>query len=151
MMYSRTTIAALLLSITSALTLPACQTQSQPNPVQQQYPNLTTGTINGTIAILPIKYELARQIIPSQYGILVNSYKSLLPSSFSKDMYPAMLQTELDHDVQNSGVSIPDFSVSPSIFTLGAGYRTQRLTNNNKSEPPSLSHSWIVSATATLP
>lgn len=124
-----------LLSSIQAIALPTCQTQSQPNPVAAQYPQLTTGTVNGTIAILPISLKLARKLIPSQYGILVDSYRSLLPS-FSKDMYPAMLQSELDHDIKNSIISIPDFSVSERAWTQTSSEQLLIIRRDRRSRFP---------------
>lgn len=60
---------------------------SSPNPIGTLYPTSVTGTINGTIAVVPIRYELARSIIPAQYGILKKAYTSLLPG-FPADKYP---------------------------------------------------------------
>lgn len=68
-----------------------------------------TGTLNGTIAIVPIPLAEARKLIPSQYRILEHAYHYLLPS-FPKDMYPAFMQATHDHEVQAFGYHIPDFS-----------------------------------------
>jgi len=58
---------------------PGPSKESAPNPIASLYPNSVTGTINGTFAVVPIPFEMARNIIPSQYGILEAAYKSLLP------------------------------------------------------------------------
>lgn len=60
---------------------------SQPNPIARKFPNMTTGTINGSFVVLPLDYSVARAIIPSQYGILRQSIKAALPS-FPEDKYP---------------------------------------------------------------
>jgi hypothetical protein len=60
--------------------------QSQPNPIASQYPNSATGTINGTVAIIPIPYAQARSIVPSQYPILKKAYEKLMPGL--NGMYP---------------------------------------------------------------
>jgi len=60
---------------------------SQPNPIAKTFPNAATGTINGTLAVLPIDFEMAREIIPRQYGILRESIRELLPM-FPEDKYP---------------------------------------------------------------
>jgi hypothetical protein len=74
---------------------------SQPNPIASQYPSKTTGTINGTLAVLPIPYALARSIIPAKYGILTHAYESYLGSAFGPGgSYPLFLQTVEDHQVQ---------------------------------------------------
>ncbi|CBX96212.1 hypothetical protein IAQ61_001388 [Plenodomus lingam] len=86
-----------------------CQSQDSPNPIASIYPNNATGTLNGTIAVLPIPLALARQLIPSQYKIMEHAYRDLLPH-FPKDMYPAFMQAVHDHDVQAFGFNIPDFS-----------------------------------------
>ena len=61
--------------------------ESSPNPIGTLYPTDITGTINGTIAVVPIPYSLARELIPSQYGILKKAYKAALPG-FPPNMYP---------------------------------------------------------------
>jgi hypothetical protein len=53
----------------------SCQTQSQPNPIVNEYPGQVTGTINGTTAIVPIPYDVARSMIPAEYGILRQAYE----------------------------------------------------------------------------
>jgi hypothetical protein len=89
----------------------ACQTYDQPNPIAALYPGNATGTLNGTVSILPISLTLARQLIPRQYRILEHAYRALLPS-FPEDMYPAVLQAVHDHEVQAFGYKMADFSVS---------------------------------------
>jgi len=61
--------------------------ESGPNPIGQQYPFSATGTINGTLSILPIPYSLARSIVPKKYGILKHAYQSLIPG-FPRESYP---------------------------------------------------------------
>lgn len=97
--------------ISQEVPLPSCVTKDQPNPIASLYPMNATGTLNGTIAVLPISLKLARQLIPPQYGILEHAYRSLLPS-FPQGMYPAIVQALHDHEVQAFGYKIPDFSVS---------------------------------------
>jgi hypothetical protein len=87
-----------------------CQTKDQPNPIASLYPMNATGTLNGTISVIPITLELARELIPSRYRILEHAYRAILPS-FPKGMYPAVLQALHDHEVQAFGYHIPDFSV----------------------------------------
>lgn len=79
------------IAATTSTAAPLCTSQSQPNPIAVEYPTLTTGTVNGTIAILPISYALARSIVPAQYGILVDGYQKWLPH-LPKDMYPVRYQ-----------------------------------------------------------
>lgn len=86
-----------------------CQTHDLPNPIAHLYPGNATGTLNGTISVLPIPLSLARSLIPPQYTILTTAYLSLLPS-FPADMYPALLQAVHDHEVQAFGYKIPDFT-----------------------------------------
>jgi hypothetical protein len=113
------------LRLVSALLSPHCETQSQPNPTVKEYPGDATGTINGTSAIVPIPYDVARSIIPSQYGILRDAYEKLIPG-FPCDMYPAHYVGVLDHDVQGSGFKIPDFQRValrfPFVDRLNDGY-----------------------------
>jgi hypothetical protein len=97
-------------SVPNEVILDVCQTRDQPNPIASLYPNNATGTLNGTVAIIPISLQLARSIIPSQYRILEHAYRALLPS-FPEGMYPAVLQALHDHEVQAFGYHIPDFSV----------------------------------------
>lgn len=104
--------AALCLNPASALQLIlGCTSQSQPNPIASTYPDQITGTINGTLAVLPITLDEAQSIVGPKYKILTAAYRELLPD-FPKDMYPAIIQAVLDHDVQAGGTHIPDFSVS---------------------------------------
>ena len=60
---------------------------SQPNPIAKTFPNMTTGTINGSLVVLPLDYNVARAIIPRKYGILRQSIKAVLPF-FPEDKYP---------------------------------------------------------------
>ena len=60
---------------------------SQPSPIAQTFPNMTTGTINGSFVVLPLDYGVARAIVPSKYGILRQSIKAVLPF-FPEDKYP---------------------------------------------------------------
>lgn len=90
-----------------------CTSIDQPNPIASIYPNNATGTLNGTVAVLPISLKLARQLIPPQYGILEHAYRALLPS-FPKGMYPAIVQALHDHEVQAFGYKIDDFTVRHS-------------------------------------
>jgi hypothetical protein len=89
----------------------------QPNPIASIYPNNATGTLNGTVAVLPISLELARQLIPPQYGILEHAYRALLPN-FPRRMYPAIVQALHDHEVQAFGYHIDDFSVRQPLCCL---------------------------------
>jgi hypothetical protein len=101
----------LLLSVALGSAQQTCTSQSQPNPLASKYPTDVTGTLNGTISILPLPMALARSIIPSKYTILTEGYRSLLPE-FPKDMYPAILQVVHDHDVRFGDYRLDDFSVS---------------------------------------
>jgi hypothetical protein len=65
----------------------ASSSESSPNPIASLYPLNVTGTLNGTISVVPIPYKLARSIIPSQYGILTKAYEELLPG-FPSNYYP---------------------------------------------------------------
>src|ERR1700760_240849 len=87
-----------------------CIPYSQPNPLASEYPGNVTGTVNATLAILPIPLSLARLIIPKEYAILTHQYRSFLPD-LPKDMYPALLQTVRDHDIRFGEYILPDFSV----------------------------------------
>ena len=62
-------------------------TKSQPNPIAKIFPDGFTGVINGTYAVLPIDYELARSIIPSRYRILNAGIHRFFPS-LPTDKYP---------------------------------------------------------------
>ncbi len=91
---------SLFLDLASSLSIPnfipdliRARSDSSPNPIASLYPNNVTGTINGTIAVVPISYKLARSIIPAQYGILKEVYESQLPG-FPRDSYPV---TPLPH------------------------------------------------------
>ena len=66
---------------------------SQPNPIAKTFPNMTTGTINGSFVVLPLDYDVARAIVPSRFGILRRSIKAVLPF-FPEDKYPVRTFTE---------------------------------------------------------
>ncbi|EIN06050.1 hypothetical protein PUNSTDRAFT_54339 [Punctularia strigosozonata HHB-11173 SS5] len=104
--------AGLLFGVLSLASNPVlgCTTQSQPNPIFQQYLTTPTGTNNGTTVIIPIDLALARSIVPSQYPILTQAYQSLLPD-FPQDKYPMYLHSILDHDIRELGINlVPDFT-----------------------------------------
>lgn len=92
------------------ISMGVCTSVDQPNPIASIYPNNATGTLNGTVAVIPISLKLARQLIPPQYGILEHAYRALLPN-FPKGMYPAIVQALHDHEVQAFGYKIEDFTV----------------------------------------
>ena len=107
-------------TMAQALSIPGlgstCQTESQPNPIAQQFPNQSTGTVNGTVIVLPIPYSIARAAVPAQYPILTKQFKGWLPG-LGQDIYPLMLNTLYDHDIQTPslGIKIPDFSVRKTV------------------------------------
>jgi len=105
-----TTVLAATLAVASAQ-----ESDSRPNPIWQTYPGNVTGTINSTIAILPIPYELARSIIPKKYGILKDAWTSFLPD-LPKDMYPALFQSVRDHDIRFGEYQMADFSVCQMLI-----------------------------------
>ncbi|KAH6629143.1 hypothetical protein C7974DRAFT_376024 [Boeremia exigua] len=110
-------------------TEPLCKTHDLPNPIAHLHPSNATGTLNGTITLLPIPLTVARSLIPPSYTILTHAYRALLPS-FPADMYPAILQAVHDHDVQAFGYIIPDFSRAgiefPFLDILGDGHTSFR-------------------------
>jgi hypothetical protein len=103
-------------SLPSEVVMDVCQTHDQANPIASLYPNNATGTLNGTVAVIPISLKLAREIIPPQYRILEHAYRHLLPN-FPEGKYPAVLQALHDHEVQAFGYLIPDFSVRSICLT----------------------------------
>ncbi|KAH8772535.1 hypothetical protein F5883DRAFT_414427 [Diaporthe sp. PMI_573] len=117
-------LSSVLLSISAQDT---CTTSSQPNPIAQQYPDAPTGTLNTTMAIVPIPLDTARRIIPPQHAILEGAYRALMPD-FPADMYPAFVTAALDHDIQLAalGINVQDFQrfgwSFPFIDLLGDGY-----------------------------
>ena len=127
-----------LLAVVNAITIPglsSCQTRSQPNPIAQTYPDQTTGTVNGSVIVLPIPLSIARAAIPSQYPILTKQYQQWLPG-LGEDMYPAMLNTLFDHDIQMAslGVHVPDFSRAvfqfPFVDRLNDDYTSMTYTSH---------------------
>jgi hypothetical protein len=108
-----------------------CTTQSQPNPIARDRPTQVTGTINGTTAIVPIPYDVARSIVPAEYAILRHAYEALIPN-FPTNMYPAQLEALLDHEVQSLGISIGDFQRMalrfPFVDRINDGYSSFRYT-----------------------
>jgi hypothetical protein len=61
--------------------------ESAPNPIGRLYPTNITGTLNGTIIVVPIPFSLARSLIPEKFAILKQAYQSILPA-LPKDQYP---------------------------------------------------------------
>ncbi|KAI0600365.1 hypothetical protein F4775DRAFT_582652 [Biscogniauxia sp. FL1348] len=108
-----------------------CISHDGPNPLAQQHPDLISGTLNGTVLIVPIPLSQARELIPSDYGIAEAAYRSLLPS-FPAGMYPMMAQIVHDHDIQFPAynASLPDFSRAsfefPFVDVLGTGHSSFR-------------------------
>ncbi|KAK3936337.1 hypothetical protein QBC46DRAFT_321657 [Diplogelasinospora grovesii] len=104
-----------------------CITHDQPNPIASQYPDLPTGTLNSTTAIIPIPLASALAIIPSKWRILEGAYRSLLPN-FPAGQYPVFLYAAHDHDIQIPAFNftLPDFSRTsfnfPFLDLLGDGY-----------------------------
>ncbi|KAM7187504.1 hypothetical protein V8F20_010953 [Naviculisporaceae sp. PSN 640] len=117
----------LLSNVPPAFGQDTCVSRSQPNPIAQQYPDVPTGTLNATLAILPISLEAARKIIPSKWKILTKPYRALLPN-LPADKYPVFLQFALDHDIQVAAFnfSFPDFNKAafsfPFLDLLNDGY-----------------------------
>ncbi|KAH7025419.1 hypothetical protein B0J12DRAFT_365209 [Macrophomina phaseolina] len=135
-------VVALALSVSAAPRLPlACSSKSQPNPIASTYPDHITGTINGTIAVLPLDLRLAQEVIGPEYRILTAAYFDLLPD-FPRDQYPAIIQIVQDHDVQAGGVGIPDFmriSIEyPFVDLLDNSYSSFRLSRDAAMSPYSL-------------
>ncbi len=109
---------------------PIVPSQPLPSAFALRYRNQpTTGTVNGTIAILPISLTAARKIIPSQYPILTAQYKAWLGDAIADDQYPALLQMEQNHDLYKLGKQVGDSgdfqraSISfPFVDRLNDGY-----------------------------
>ncbi|KAF9735971.1 hypothetical protein PMIN06_002513 [Paraphaeosphaeria minitans] len=106
----RSTFALFASSFAPALASPLiCRSQTQPNPITKDYPKDVTGVINGTTAIVPIPYAVARSIVPSKYPILTVAYKQIFPV-LGDDLYPAVLEAVQDHDIGLPPFKIPDFT-----------------------------------------
>ena len=99
-----------------------------PNPIAGDHTGTPTGVLNGTVALLPVDFEIARQFVPQQYPILTAAYKELLPW-WPQDKYPVstrsnigsklmaievILETNVDHDVRVGTIG-PSFSFSVSF------------------------------------
>ena len=112
---------------------------SQPNPIAKTFPNMTTGTINGSLIVLPLDYSVARAIIPSKYGILNQSIKAVL-AFFPEDKYPvrnpdhlhaALVLTRncssffLLRLITTFRTLGSLFLISPSVVLLNACYRSR--------------------------
>jgi len=100
--------------------------ESAENPIGESFPGNITGTLNGTIIVVPIAYSLARTLIPEKFNILTKAYQEIL-SDLPKDQYPLIIRSQLDHDVGLNGTQlIPDFQTVhvsyPFVDLLGDGY-----------------------------
>ncbi|KAK0629558.1 hypothetical protein B0T17DRAFT_491440 [Bombardia bombarda] len=108
-----------------------CVSHDRPNPLAETFPNNATGVLNATLAIIPIPLDMARRLIPPQYGILEKAYRALLPD-FPAGMYPVMLHAAHDHDIQFRayGITLDDFSrvgfEFPFLDLLGDGHSSFR-------------------------
>lgn len=108
-----------------------CLSQDSPNQHATSYPDFISGNLNGTLLIIPIPLDAARQVIPKEYGIVEGAYRALLPS-FPRGMYPMMAQIVHDHDLQiaSYNISVEDFSRAafefPFIDLLGDGHSSFR-------------------------
>ncbi|CZT02977.1 uncharacterized protein RCO7_06036 [Rhynchosporium graminicola] len=101
--------------------------ESAPNPLFDVYPEGITGTQNSTIFVVPIPFELARSLIPQQWGINRKAYCELLPG-FPTDSYPLVVRSGVDHDigVAKLGFKLDDFQFFTTLFPfvdfVGDGY-----------------------------
>ena len=124
-------IKAFLAASGFALVAYSCESVDQPNPIAQDFPQEATGTLNGTMAVIPVPLKKIRKVIPSQWGILEHAYRDLLPH-FPKNSYPLIMQGLHDHDIQvyAADFHLDDFSVrAPSLSSVpvaehGRPYRT---------------------------
>ncbi|EHL03329.1 hypothetical protein M7I_0546 [Glarea lozoyensis 74030] len=104
--------------------------ESAPNPIGTLYPTGITGTLNGTIVVVPIPYTLARSLIPEKFGILKEAYQSILPA-LPKDQYPTVHVSYPFVDLLGDGYSSFSFQEyliisADNPFTIGgvAAYKT---------------------------
>ncbi|RYP46102.1 hypothetical protein DL768_007658 [Monosporascus sp. mg162] len=91
-----------------------CVTQSSANPHALDYPDFISGNLNGTTLIVPVPLTIARDLIPSEYGIMEHAYRALLPT-FPEGMYPMMAVGVHDHDLQ-----FPIYGMRPADFSRAA-------------------------------
>lgn len=116
----RYTVVALVLLLATLISTSSaqdvCISIDSANPIAELYPTTVTGNLNGTTLIIPIPLASARELLPQEYGILEDAYRSLLPS-FPEGMYPLMVTAKHDHDVQlfAYNLSIADFTVCSSL------------------------------------
>jgi len=121
-------LTSLLGTVSTLSTVNQCKTVDQPNPIAELYPYNVTGVLNSTLAVIPVPFALARNLLNSiGLTILESAVEAVLPVSFPKDSYPVLVQTAHDHDIQVTGFGVSDFSV---------GYPRKRSSFSN----PSLYH-----------
>jgi len=72
--------ASLFQALAIAQTNQTCATSDAGNTIAQDFLNEVSGAVNATYVVVPIDYNLARSIIPSQYGILYDQIKKALPT-----------------------------------------------------------------------
>ena len=102
----------------TSLSPPVCTSpsNSQPNPIASNYTGalIGTGTANGTLAVIPIQYAIARSMIPAQYPILNHSYRELFPN-LATGMYPVSMQSSCISTQQRQGLQLKLNLLSPDV------------------------------------
>ncbi|KAF4544451.1 Isoflavone reductase family protein [Lasiodiplodia theobromae] len=77
-----------------------CTPDSQPNPYADiSTGSYTTGTKNGTLAVLLITLEEAQKVVGDMYTINRAAYRELIPA-MPKDAYPLFLRAGIEHDIR---------------------------------------------------
>jgi hypothetical protein len=128
----------------------ACVGIDQPNPIAPNFPPDVTGTLNGTLAVLPVPLRKIQTVIPPQWNILEKAYRQLLPR-FPKGHYPLILQGLHDHDIQvyAADFHVDDFSVSSNTYLIGSLGNEAAADPSINRERASSFPSWTFWETAT--
>ncbi|KAK2630021.1 hypothetical protein QTJ16_000841 [Diplocarpon rosae] len=99
--------------------------ESSPNPIKGLFPHDVTGNFNGTFIVVPIDYTLARSIVPAEWAINKDAYRSLLPD-LPRDRYPLVVRAGVSHDIGSPEYVFDDLQTVhvtfPFVDLLGDGY-----------------------------
>lgn len=94
-----TSLVGLLASAVCVIAQPGCQTQTEYNPIAEEYPNAITGVMNGTFSLTFIPRETADSLLPKGYKFLDDLYQGGVEMS-PEDLFPVLVKAVYIHDIR---------------------------------------------------